>query len=374
MRRPGNLSCAANAKRADRKSQPWTRCTRLAPWDTSRFAYLRDCSHLKKLLETLPGPASDDPAWDAWIDYVDGVYGERASRRVDVRRFSLLRGIALKNAEHTVIDRTPWNCSTHTASNVRAQGSRAIAVWPVSGPMARTQFARDHEWIEVYRQQIDANNPEGLGYGCWFHRARGTGIWVNVGRTIGLTRTEARARFGGVTLPNGTRVDTFEAQERCKRTQPHKNCACFWCLSRHTGGAIIGHDLLLGPTRLDEDALRAPWNATQLCPAPGSGEKAFSVPCLDGAWALNAAREGFDTVQLVPHASFATSNELELIVTGEACLSGRSRPLGACPPASLIRTGVDARLPCHCDDAALRTRFPSAAAAGWLPMKCFSQR
>ena len=84
-------------------------------------------------------------------------------------------------------------------------GSRAIVVWPTDGPFALGTFAGRNEWVEVYRQQVSSLwKPEGLGYGCWYHMARGTGMWVNVGRTVGLTRKEAARRFGSIALANGS--------------------------------------------------------------------------------------------------------------------------------------------------------------------------
>jgi hypothetical protein len=147
---------------------PWSPATRLAPWNASSYAALLNCSHVHTLLRSLPSDSPADPRWESpWADYVDAIYGGSAAGKVDARRFSLLRGLAIRNATHRVTDRNPWVCSSVTVSNVRAQGARAILVWHRSGPLSRETFSQDNEWLEVYRSDYDQFNPEGLG--CALH-------------------------------------------------------------------------------------------------------------------------------------------------------------------------------------------------------------
>ena len=164
------------------RDNAWSPTTRLSPWNASIFAILQDCRHLHQLVSSLPSDDADDVRWASpWADYVDAVYGSGTARHIDARTLQFIRGVALRNASHSVVDRKPWTCvmdgMTYQASNVRAQGTRAVVIWHTSGAHSPSAYAADHKWIEVYRTTYDDfAGGEGLGYGCWFHRARGTGM------------------------------------------------------------------------------------------------------------------------------------------------------------------------------------------------------
>ena len=51
----------------------------------------------------------------------------------------------------------------------------------VQEPIASRTPALSHTWLEVWRAQFP---NEGLGYGCWAWRARGSGVFINVGNTL----------------------------------------------------------------------------------------------------------------------------------------------------------------------------------------------
>ena len=382
----------------------WSPATRIQPWNSSTYTTLRDCEHLRRLLRSLPSADADDALWNSpWAEYVDSIYGRGAARRVDARRLVLLRGVALRNSEHSVVDRRPWSCNGYNASNVRAQGVRAIVVWPTSGSHSPTAYASDNQWVEVYRSRYDDfAGGEGVGYGCWFHRAPGSGVWLNTGRTIGMSRTAAAARFGreSVRRADGSLDPRLSTSSPCLLRRG-KSCACFWCVSRvpaqapallrpaqayfskhlgRTEEAPHSPIRLLGTANLESAASRIhPWNASASCaayPRQSGTEERFSLPCLDGLWALGAFHAGYDTVQLVASPGFAPLNEAEILVSREVCLSGRHEALGACPPAELeMRAGLPGRRHrCACDDQRSRNLFPTAAASGWLPMVCATAR
>lgn len=73
-------------------------------------------------------------------------------------------------------------------------------------PRIGRRAARNHTWIEVIRRESPFGTyfgqplfPEGSArYGCWLLRARGSGVYVNVGRTLALrARSDAfAAGFG----------------------------------------------------------------------------------------------------------------------------------------------------------------------------------
>eukprot|EP00966_Prymnesium_polylepis_P186515 4323442-Prymnesium_polylepis.1 len=232
----------------------WTPDSRLTPWNGSTYAALANCSHLLQLLASMPSDAPKDPRWHGpWAEYVEQLYGKgarshfsllpRPRRTVDVSRFTMLRGVALRNATHRVTDRALWHCGTHIASNVRAQGTRAILVWPTRGPASRAASwaADDGQWIEVYRSDYGAaGGPEGLGYGCWFHGARGAGTWINVGRTLRLaSRADAVATIGTLgDVASGSPIEplsthrTSAAPRACAAAKRGGACGCYWCLAR----------------------------------------------------------------------------------------------------------------------------------------------
>ena len=71
--------------------------------------------------------------------------------------------------------------------------------------------APSHSWVEVFRRQQGA---EGVGYGCWTWRARGSGVFVNVKRTLSVAERAAKpgrplsesayGTLGGTTCSNNT--------------------------------------------------------------------------------------------------------------------------------------------------------------------------
>lgn len=347
----------------------WNSSIPLSPWNATGFAVLSNCAQVDALVSSLPANASDR-RWATWGHYVDAIYNETVPRHINLRHFSFFRGVALHNKSHSLSDRTLWQCEHYTASNVYTQGSRAIVVWPTRGPLALGAVAHSNEWVEVYRQQVStAWNPEGLGYGCWYHMARGTAIWANVGRTLGLTRSKAAQRFGHIAFQNGSLWDPAAERLNTQRFTAGMKFKCHVCISQ----AASGHLTALGLASLSGTPGTPVWDASTSCASVGAqaapGGRIYSVPCLDGVWALNAARQGFDSLQLLSPGWPEGENEVELLLTGKECTSSRRQPLGVCPPLPITRAGIDARRPCDCHEEEAKRRFPGVS---WRPSVCFS--
>ena len=57
-------------------------------------------------------------------------------------------------------------------------------------------WASDHEWVEVIRLRPTWNVGEGGGFGAWFELSKGTGVALNVGRTLrAANRSELAAKL-----------------------------------------------------------------------------------------------------------------------------------------------------------------------------------
>ena len=166
------------------------------------------------------------------------------------------------------------------------------------------QGARNHSWVEVVRRQVGG---EGMGgYGCWAYPllppfASGSGIFVNVGRTLIVD--------GGPGL--------------------------FAERTRH---------LHLSPG--------VPVPESRIVP-PGLPTGCRRPPCGDNFVATAARRQGYDSVQFLFKTNFKKpylTRHPELVLTHEACLGlDRVKSLGVCfPPGVPTRTGVAASRPCAC--------------------------
>lgn len=162
--------------------------------------------------------------------------------------------------------------------------------------------APDDAWAEVTRMRPHLD-PEGVGIGCWFYPARGSGVFVHVGRThVFRTRDEALSTPG---FGNATII----------RPGPR------------AGGVYIGHDHNL---------------------------------------ARGAEAKGFDSVQVlhgntkVIHGGGASpaahkTSARELILATRACMTS---PAKSPCVAETTLTGWRASRPCRCAEP------PRAAAAG----------
>ena len=177
----------------------------------------------------------------------------------------------------------------------------SVLLWRSNNNESAIQPFPDHTWVEVYRTQTTAKwyeksgVAEGVNYGCWFYPlhppySRGTGTFINTGRSLVLRhRTEASRFFRRTAMLKGS------CQDDERRACVHAK-----------GGRLL---------------------------------------CTDRCWAARAHAAGYDTVQLLSGADYMP----ELIVTTQSCLSQRT-PIRTCPPVPL-RTGEDATRECKCSES-----------------------
>ena len=81
---------------------------------------------------------------------------------------------------------------------------------------AKRHFFDDNTWVEVIRVRMGALLAEGGTYGCWFWPVRGSGIFVNVGRSLRAANKAAAAKELGTPphddfFANATRARGFSS-------------------------------------------------------------------------------------------------------------------------------------------------------------------
>jgi len=195
----------------------------------------------------------------------------------------------------------------------RTRGSLLHRVRPSRGDEAPP----NDSWTEVIRF---AQEKEGInGYGLWFYRARGSGIWVNVGKTIGTTTKEAL--LGKASPPCHRPIED---------AQPG---APFDLLSKwlrwHN---LLGFDRSVALYTRGEQTIALPEQALPLLQRGGAvlggGER----------FPFMAYQLGLDSVQL--------AKDRELIITSPTAMSAGSS-LTACTSLD-TRTGWNASQVCIC--------------------------
>mmetsp|Transcript_22571 Transcript_22571/g.70683 ORF Transcript_22571/g.70683 Transcript_22571/m.70683 type:complete len:499 (+) Transcript_22571:60-1556(+) len=173
----------------------------------------------------------------------------------------------------------------------------------------RHLFAPNDTWVEASR--ITVKWPEGLAYGCWFSPlippySRGTGLWVNTGRTIAFY----------------SRDDTQT-----------------WCTREFANAYLEAH----------RHEFKAPPSAVLEKGPEGDlrGRKRFNPPDMtDSHLPVCGLAKGYDTVQI----QLGVGEGPEIIVTRPVCtIPGSGQRLGVCPPKDLpLREGWGATRPCKC--------------------------
>jgi hypothetical protein len=155
---------------------------------------------------------------------------------------------------------------------------------------------------------------EGVNWGCWFSPLlppwhRGSGIFVNVGRTLVVSgRRHAKALFK---LPSPSSTSTTP------RSSPPARALA----STHS-------------------------TAASGAPTPTRQFRGAAIPERDDSlWAIEARARGFDSVQILRGADGLP----ELLVSSAPCLS-QERPIGTCPPLPLW-TGDNASRECVCSES-----------------------
>jgi len=168
----------------------------------------------------------------------------------------------------------------------------------------------DGEWAEVIRSAISPAfhwlRPEGTcQYGCWFFLARGSGMYVNVGRSWRVKNKGELARPQGAHL----HTSSLSTLQQLGQASLPANCSNI--------------------TRMVQTKTKSletyPWSAHLL---------------------------GYDTLQerSTANRDLNKSKGLlmhnELIDTSVSCMYG-AQPITTCPPVKL-RSGFDAQRPCRC--------------------------
>lgn len=157
-------------------------------------------------LARLPVVRSTDSPWYA---YLTAVYGEAVPLPVQMGSFELFYTALLPTRQCRVPPAPPrpacapavcarWIHPRRLPANASAEGSRRqrarrsslifyagrsnysfVALQP---PAHQRRAFLSYEWAEVVRAAYFAT-PEGPEYGAWFYPVRGSGVWLNVGRT-----------------------------------------------------------------------------------------------------------------------------------------------------------------------------------------------
>ena len=155
-----------------------------------------------------------------------------------------------------------------------------------------------------------------------------------------MSRTEAAARFGQLHDTNATPITADQLDCRAS-----VGSWCIWVPADAARPLVA-----IGAA----SASRSQWDAATECKPDavppklrGAGGVLRKLPCGDGVWALNARRQGLDSVQIFPTNVEARS---ELLLSADACVD-QAQPIGACLPAAVdVRRGAQHQQPCKCDE------------------------
>ena len=185
-------------------------------------------------------------------------------------------------------------------------------------PPALRNAIQPDAWVEVYRH-FSSQEDDFSHYGCWNTVARGTGVWVNVGRVANIQVSH---------------MASWKNEELAR---------------------LLGRD---------EQEMQILWRQTQSITNPeGVNKKA------DPAWGALLPSANFTSVHLTDRGGTATvgwrhSEELVLFTPG--CLAGHGAltshcrtaseawPTCACMPGVSLRAGWGAMEPCKCDARSAR--------------------
>jgi len=92
-----------------------------------------------------------------------------------------------------------WDCEEYWKKNCvnkrHTPGDDLVLIAERQG--VHKQFVKDNEWTEVTRFGMKEGLQQGFEYGCFFHVRKGTGVFVNVKKTLVLQdHREAKKVFG----------------------------------------------------------------------------------------------------------------------------------------------------------------------------------
>jgi hypothetical protein len=212
-------------------------------------------------------------------------------------------------------------------------------------PLEERRPVPNHSWIEVHRwgfTPAESSFTEGMGYGCWAWpllppRQRGTGVFINVGRTLVFKTRTLAFKWCPESLPAPPHPPGFDnlwakrAHDEGYDSIQILRCAQHCCARvPHASAARDVRNRVLVPRRG-----RAALPTTSPYPAARYLRRAASPLACPFACRPRCERRGY-------------SNQPELVVSRQPCLSQKIA-LGACFPEGIeMRTGPNAELPCKC--------------------------
>jgi hypothetical protein len=314
---------------------PWVPGARLEATDPGRVYLIANCSVADAFVRSLPSESSDEVAWEPWRSYMAAVYGEPAAHRVNVSDFNFFWGVCLS---------WPPRVPDELACSGFSLFSTYLAAHRASIPSLQLRRVGDRYvvprggMVEVFRSS-HLLAPEGVGYGCWFYMARGTGMWVRTGRTFITARHNANLMWNNVLdEQSGTKRWVLKLAPR----------GAFVCVAqgRVTDElSVVGH---VNPRAAMPTKSRHPpqlhlrlgmcdsasAHATQ---ALVQGKTIYALPVADGTWPLRARQRHLDSLQIFPTTR---RGHIELVLATPACML-RREPIGRCAPAGVVFTGLN---------------------------------
>ena len=237
-------------------------------------------------------------------------------------------------------------------------------------------FAADHEWAEVLRIAPTwpgaHSNGEGGAFGCWFELSNGSGIAVNVGRSLRVHNRSELARVFGLNISDIFRTPVrgkFHLWEGYRQGIEAANAAgganrsSSSGSSSGSGSGSGGSNGGSGGTSITQRDLSWPpplYSGIDLYDETSLRQRYFD----NAPWRLeanvdfcsHARRLGYESIQIM-HELCSMERPLgraacgvELISCHASCLALRNRgDKRVCVPDLPLRTGVDLSIPCHCN-------------------------
>ena len=217
---------------------------------------------------------------------------------------------------------------------------------------AQHGFVADDAWAEMLRLAPRWTVGEGGAYGCWFEVARGSGVAVNVGRSLrAINRAHLAARL---------RLNLTSIFARPVRGREHT-----WVAWRRGPREDRGTSHGTNHTRASPRAWREAWSPAAYRGVSLDDEAGLRRRYFDNfPWRLEAkvdlcapaTRRGYDSIQLYHEGcgmGNASTRELacgvEVVICHRSCLALRNRKhRAACVPGLPLRTGHDLSRPCAC--------------------------
>lgn len=232
-----------------------------------------------------------------------------------------------------------------------------VMLWRSADDSDRLVPFANFSWAEAFRTRTTSawyrktGLSEGILYGCWMYPlhapfSRGTGVFVNVGRTIAFrNRLEAGAFLlpGPRTLAHALALSRPTANATTRTTTPDRRGKLD--VARRTSSAGTVNDDTL-PTVTAIAAVIGSISTSRYKALHKAADSSERLSSRDAHWAVRANELGYDSIQILT----SPDSMPELLITREECV-GQHEPIGTCLPIPL-RTGDTAMRKCVCSEAA----------------------